>query len=166
MVLGTGELYLDCVMHDLRKLYSEIDIKVREPININQTISAGVFFERFFVSPHLSKWYKTLSFVSFEPEFCQSQTWVWALFEPEFDQKSKNLQFSTIKPYFFARRLTKNLKKLRHKPEFSRKLAEFCLEPEFKVDLSFTSNVQKKPCLLRKTTYNPPQRQKKSRHDT
>ncbi len=28
VVLGTGELYLDCVMHDLRKLYSEIDIKV------------------------------------------------------------------------------------------------------------------------------------------
>lgn len=30
MILGTGELYLDCVMHDLRKMYSEIDIKVRE----------------------------------------------------------------------------------------------------------------------------------------
>ena len=28
VVLGTGELYLDCVMHDLRKLYSEIEIKV------------------------------------------------------------------------------------------------------------------------------------------
>ena len=24
VVLGTGELYLDCVMHDLRKMYSEI----------------------------------------------------------------------------------------------------------------------------------------------
>jgi hypothetical protein len=24
IVLGTGELYLDCVMHDLRKMYSEI----------------------------------------------------------------------------------------------------------------------------------------------
>lgn len=30
VILGTGELYLDCVMHDLRKMYSEIDIKVRE----------------------------------------------------------------------------------------------------------------------------------------
>ena len=29
VILGTGELYLDCVMHDLRKMYSEIDIKVR-----------------------------------------------------------------------------------------------------------------------------------------
>ena len=29
VILGTGELYLDCVMHDLRKMYSEIDIKVK-----------------------------------------------------------------------------------------------------------------------------------------
>lgn len=29
IILGTGELYLDCVMHDLRKMYSEIDIKVK-----------------------------------------------------------------------------------------------------------------------------------------
>ena len=26
IVLGTGELYLDCVMHDLRKMYSEIGL--------------------------------------------------------------------------------------------------------------------------------------------
>ena len=26
VILGTGELYLDCVMHDLRKMYSEIGI--------------------------------------------------------------------------------------------------------------------------------------------
>ena len=24
IILGTGELYLDCVMHDIRKMYSEI----------------------------------------------------------------------------------------------------------------------------------------------
>lgn len=30
VILGTGELYLDCVMHDLRKMYSEIDIKVEQ----------------------------------------------------------------------------------------------------------------------------------------
>lgn len=29
VILGTGELYLDCVMHDLRRMYSEIDIKGR-----------------------------------------------------------------------------------------------------------------------------------------
>ncbi|KAE8750608.1 hypothetical protein FOCC_FOCC002588 [Frankliniella occidentalis] len=32
VVLGTGELYLDCAMHDLRKMYSEIDIKVADPV--------------------------------------------------------------------------------------------------------------------------------------
>ncbi|KAJ3049957.1 U5 small nuclear ribonucleoprotein component [Rhizophlyctis rosea] len=32
IVLGTGEMYLDCVLHDLRRLYSEIDIKVADPV--------------------------------------------------------------------------------------------------------------------------------------
>ncbi|KAH9920212.1 Calreticulin family-domain-containing protein [Epithele typhae] len=32
VLIGTGELYLDCVMHDLRKLFSEIEIKVSDPI--------------------------------------------------------------------------------------------------------------------------------------
>uniref|UniRef100_H2YSS7 Tr-type G domain-containing protein n=1 Tax=Ciona savignyi TaxID=51511 RepID=H2YSS7_CIOSA len=32
VVLGTGELYLDCVMHDLRRMYAEIDIKVADPV--------------------------------------------------------------------------------------------------------------------------------------
>ncbi|EIN14356.1 u5 small nuclear ribonucleo protein component [Punctularia strigosozonata HHB-11173 SS5] len=32
VVVGTGELYLDCVMHDLRKLFSEIEIKVSDPV--------------------------------------------------------------------------------------------------------------------------------------
>jgi translation elongation factor EF-G len=31
-VFGTGELYLDCVLHDLRAMYSEIEIKVADPI--------------------------------------------------------------------------------------------------------------------------------------
>lgn len=30
VVLGTGELYLDCVMHDLRKMYSEIGMVVKK----------------------------------------------------------------------------------------------------------------------------------------
>lgn len=29
---GTGELYLDCVLHDLRKVYSDTEIKVADPI--------------------------------------------------------------------------------------------------------------------------------------
>ncbi|KAF4612297.1 hypothetical protein D9613_004072 [Agrocybe pediades] len=32
ILIGTGELYLDCVMHDLRRLFSEIEIKVSDPV--------------------------------------------------------------------------------------------------------------------------------------
>lgn len=32
IILGTGELYLDCVLHDLRTMYSEIEIKVADPV--------------------------------------------------------------------------------------------------------------------------------------
>lgn len=32
IILAPGELYLDCAMHDLRKLYAEIDIKVSDPV--------------------------------------------------------------------------------------------------------------------------------------
>lgn len=31
VMIGTGELFLDCVMHDLRHMYSEIDIRVSDP---------------------------------------------------------------------------------------------------------------------------------------
>lgn len=32
VILGTGELYMDSVMHDIRKVFSEIDIKVADPV--------------------------------------------------------------------------------------------------------------------------------------
>ncbi|MCJ1425713.1 hypothetical protein MMC29_003613 [Sticta canariensis] len=32
VILGTGELYMDCVLHDLRKLYSEMELKVSDPV--------------------------------------------------------------------------------------------------------------------------------------
>ncbi|VDD82645.1 unnamed protein product [Mesocestoides corti] len=32
IIRGTGEIYLDCVMHDLRKLYSDIEVKVADPV--------------------------------------------------------------------------------------------------------------------------------------
>lgn len=32
VILGTGELYMDCVMHDLRHLYSDIEVKVADPV--------------------------------------------------------------------------------------------------------------------------------------
>jgi 116 kDa U5 small nuclear ribonucleoprotein component len=30
ILIGTGEIYLDCVLHDLRNMYSEIEIKVNQ----------------------------------------------------------------------------------------------------------------------------------------
>lgn len=30
--MGTGELFLDSAMHDIRRLYSEIDIKISDPV--------------------------------------------------------------------------------------------------------------------------------------
>eukprot|EP00002_Diphylleia_rotans_P024681 TRINITY_DN4880_c0_g1_i1.p1 TRINITY_DN4880_c0_g1~~TRINITY_DN4880_c0_g1_i1.p1 ORF type:complete len:976 (+),score=217.16 TRINITY_DN4880_c0_g1_i1:58-2985(+) len=32
IILGTGEIYMDSVLHDLRKMYSEIEIKVSDPV--------------------------------------------------------------------------------------------------------------------------------------
>ncbi|RKF75150.1 Pre-mRNA-splicing factor cwf10 [Golovinomyces cichoracearum] len=32
IILGTGELYMDCVLHDLRKLYAVMEIKVSDPV--------------------------------------------------------------------------------------------------------------------------------------
>lgn len=32
VVLGSGELYLDCVMHDLRRMYSDVEVKVADPV--------------------------------------------------------------------------------------------------------------------------------------
>jgi len=32
ILFGTGELYLDCAMHDLRQVYSDIEVKVADPV--------------------------------------------------------------------------------------------------------------------------------------
>ncbi|RCI07972.1 hypothetical protein L249_7870 [Ophiocordyceps polyrhachis-furcata BCC 54312] len=32
IIMGTGELYMDCVLHDLRRLYADMDIKVSDPV--------------------------------------------------------------------------------------------------------------------------------------
>lgn len=32
VVLGTGELYIDCVLHDLRRIYAEMEMKVSDPV--------------------------------------------------------------------------------------------------------------------------------------
>ena len=39
VVFGTGELYLDCVMHDLRKMYSEIGESVARLIPVMWLLS-------------------------------------------------------------------------------------------------------------------------------
>jgi len=39
LIIGSGELYIDQILHDLRTLYAEIEIKVSEPfIAINETV--------------------------------------------------------------------------------------------------------------------------------
>ncbi|KZF26042.1 U5 small nuclear ribonucleo protein component [Xylona heveae TC161] len=32
VILGTGELYMDCVLHDLRRQYAEMELKVSDPV--------------------------------------------------------------------------------------------------------------------------------------
>lgn len=32
IVCGTGEIYLDCILHDLRRLYGDLEIKVADPV--------------------------------------------------------------------------------------------------------------------------------------
>ncbi|KAM3431212.1 hypothetical protein NHJ13734_007391 [Beauveria thailandica] len=32
IIIGTGELYMDCVLHDLRRLYADMDVKVSDPV--------------------------------------------------------------------------------------------------------------------------------------
>jgi U5 small nuclear ribonucleoprotein component len=32
VIMGTGELYMDCLLHDLRRLYGDLEIKVADPV--------------------------------------------------------------------------------------------------------------------------------------
>uniref|UniRef100_A0A7S3NFY3 Tr-type G domain-containing protein n=1 Tax=Aureoumbra lagunensis TaxID=44058 RepID=A0A7S3NFY3_9STRA len=50
VILGTGELYLDCIMRDLREMYSQIEIKVADPVvsfceTVSETSSLKCFSE-------------------------------------------------------------------------------------------------------------------------
>jgi len=39
VLLGTGELYLDCVMRDLRHLYSDLEVKLSDPaVSLRETV--------------------------------------------------------------------------------------------------------------------------------
>ena len=55
VILGTGELHLDCVMHDLRKMYSDIDVKVADPVvsfceTVVETSQVTFFYFTFFLN--------------------------------------------------------------------------------------------------------------------
>lgn len=40
VLLGTGELYLDCVMRDLRHLYSDLEVKISDPaVSLRETVA-------------------------------------------------------------------------------------------------------------------------------
>jgi len=50
VVLGTGELYLDCIMHDLRHLHANLEVKVADPVvsfceTVRETSSLRCFAE-------------------------------------------------------------------------------------------------------------------------
>lgn len=53
IIVGTGELYLDQIIHDLRKLYAEIEIKVSEPfVSICETVLETSSFKCYGETPN------------------------------------------------------------------------------------------------------------------
>jgi U5 small nuclear ribonucleoprotein component len=53
VILGTGELYLDSIMHDLRKMYAEIDIKIADPVvSFCETVIETSSFKCFAETPN------------------------------------------------------------------------------------------------------------------
>lgn len=68
VLLGTGEMYLDSILYDLRKVFTEIEIKVSDPVvsfaeTVVETSSLKCFAEtpnklyetQFFIPSHLMK---------------------------------------------------------------------------------------------------------------
>lgn len=53
IMLGSGELYMDCVMHDLRRLYGKMDIKVSDPVTrFAETVDADSRMKCYSVTPN------------------------------------------------------------------------------------------------------------------
>jgi U5 small nuclear ribonucleoprotein component len=53
IIVGTGELYLDQIIHDLRHLYAEVEIKVSEPfVSICETVMETSSIKCFGESPN------------------------------------------------------------------------------------------------------------------
>lgn len=52
-ILGTGELYLDSALHDLRRLYADIEIKVADPVaKFAETVAETSFLKCFAETPN------------------------------------------------------------------------------------------------------------------
>jgi 116 kDa U5 small nuclear ribonucleoprotein component len=65
VLFGTGELYMDCVMHDLRHVYSDVEVKVADPVvsfreTVIETSSVKCFAEVGFVA-YTVGWHAPLS---------------------------------------------------------------------------------------------------------
>ena len=55
VLFGTGELYMDCVLHDLRHVYTDIEVKVSDPVvafreTVVETSSVKCFAEVSFLA--------------------------------------------------------------------------------------------------------------------
>lgn len=56
-LLGTGELYLDCVMHDLRVLYAEVEIKISDPVvKFCETVVETSAVQAYATTPNQKNW--------------------------------------------------------------------------------------------------------------
>lgn len=52
-VMGTGELYLDCALHDLRRVYADIDVKVSDPVaRFAETVTEMSYLKCFAATPN------------------------------------------------------------------------------------------------------------------
>lgn len=52
-VLGCGELYMDCVLYDLRRLYAEIEVKVADPVaKFSETVAESSYLKCFAETPN------------------------------------------------------------------------------------------------------------------
>ena len=77
VLFGTGELYLDCVMHDLRTVYSDIEVKVADPVvgfreTVVETSSVKCFSEVRFQFIHLNmllQFQHSKVFILISPQF-------------------------------------------------------------------------------------------------
>jgi U5 small nuclear ribonucleoprotein component len=40
VLIGTGEVHLDCILHDIRNLYSDIEVRISDPcVVLSETVA-------------------------------------------------------------------------------------------------------------------------------